>query len=274
MVAQSKKGLAGAKQEMDLVAPYGVPGKYLNADDVRQLEPAVVGKIEGGVYFPSEAHAEPLRVVQTLAKEALKLGVMILEETELIRPYIENGKLKHMMTSRGDMEADAFVLATGSWSTEIAKELDINVPILGGKGYAMIVPPLKPQPTHPMMLLEKKVAITPRDGSLRIAGTLELVNQDFSVTQRRVDAMIKGAREFLAVPDQLQIKEFWRGLRPCTPDGVPLIGFHPRLPNLMIACGHQMLGLQAGYGTGVVVGELFAGKTPSVPMDVFNPDRF
>lgn len=274
MVAQTKAGLKGAKTEMDLVAPRGVPGRLLTADELRELEPAVTGHTEGGVFFPSEGHAEPLRVVQTLAKESLKLGVTIYEETELIRPAIENGKLKSIMTNRGVMAADAYVLATGSWSTGLARELDINVPILGGKGYSMIVPPLKIQPRHPMMLIEKKIAITPREHSLRIAGTLELVNQDFSVTQRRVNAMIKGAREFLVVPENLEIKEIWRGLRPCTPDGVPLIGFHPRIDNLMLACGHQMLGLQAGYGTGVVVGELFAGKQPSVPMTVFDPDRF
>jgi D-amino-acid dehydrogenase len=274
MVAQSKAGVKAAKKEMELVASVGVPGQEMSAEELKAFEPAVVGDIKGGVYFPAEAHAEPLRVVQTLAKEALKFGAMILEETEMIHAAISEGKLQHLMTNRGEISADAYVLATGSWSMGLARQLDINVPILGGKGYAMIVPPLKPQPTHPMMLIEKKIAITPRETSLRIAGTLELVNQDFSVTQRRVNAIIKGAREFLAVPENLEIKELWRGLRPCTPDGVPMIGFHPRLENLMLACGHQMLGLQAGYGTGVVVGELFDGKPTSVPMSVFDPDRF
>src|SRR6185312_10121466 len=126
MVAQTKAGLKSAKKEMELVAPRGVPGKALTAEELREFEPSVTGHTEGGVYFPSEAHAEPLRVVQTLTKEALKLGVMIFEETELIRPMIENGKLKSIMSSRGEMTADAYVLATGSWSTGLARELDIN----------------------------------------------------------------------------------------------------------------------------------------------------
>jgi D-amino-acid dehydrogenase len=150
----------------------------------------------------------------------------------------------------------------------------MSIPILGGKGYAMIVPPLTVQPKHPMMLIEKKIAITPRQGSLRIAGTLELVNQDFSITQRRVNAIIRGAREFLSVPEQPDVQELWRGLRPCSPDGVPLIGFSKRLPNLALACGHQMLGLQSGFGTGQLLADLILKGQSDLDRAVYNPNRF
>ncbi|MBO9667862.1 MAG: FAD-dependent oxidoreductase, partial [Bdellovibrio sp.] len=143
-----------------------------------------------------------------------------------------------------------------------------------GKGYAMIVPKLEKQPTYPIMIVEKKIAVTPRENTLRIAGTLELVDQDFSITQRRVDNIKNGAREFLNLPEQLEIKELWAGLRPCTPDGVPLIGYHKDIPNLMIAAGHQMLGLQSGAGTGLLVADLMENKKPFVDMGIFNVHRF
>ena len=150
----------------------------------------------------------------------------------------------------------------------------LRVPILGGKGYAMIVPPLEKQPKYPMMLVEKKIAITPRQNSLRIAGTLELVDQDFSITQRRVKNIEKGAREFLHVPENLQVQELWAGLRPCTPDGVPLIGYHRQISNLVVAAGHQMLGLQSGAGTGLLVADLVEGKKPFVDTAVLDVNRF
>jgi D-amino-acid dehydrogenase len=274
MVAQSKAGVQTAIQELEYVGAYQVPGKYMKPDEIRNLEPSLIGHLEGGVYFPTEAHAEPLKVVQALAKKAQSLGVQIQEGVKMSSLEIENGKIQSAKTNLGDLTAGTYVLATGSWSTDIARELHLSVPILGGKGYAMIVPTLNPQPEHPMMLIEKKVAITPRNGSLRIAGTLELVNQDFSITERRVQTMLRGAREFLPVPEKVEIKELWRGLRPCTPDGVPLIGLSKRIRNLALACGHQMLGLQAGFGTGKLLSDLIVKGNSDLDRKVYDPDRF
>jgi len=226
------------------------------------------------VYFPNEAHAEPLKVVLALAKKAKKLGVQIEEQTEVQSWVIKDHLVHELITNRGPRRADTTVLATGSWSKEIAKKLSLSIPILGGKGYSLITSPLKPQPQHPLMLIEKKIAITPRSSSLRIAGTLELVDQDFSITERRVKAIIKGAREFLTLPDPLPIQEVWCGLRPCTPDGLPLIGYTKRLPNMFLACGHQMLGLQSGLGTGQLVADLIIKSSSDLDRHLYRPDRF
>lgn len=274
IAAQSQAGVRAAVQELEYVSSYQVSGKVMSPDEMRAMEPSLQGHLEGGVYFPNEAHAEPLKVVQALASKARSLGVKIEENREVRHWVTEKGKVKSLQTSAGEMIADTYVLATGSWSQAMARELRLSIPILGGKGYALIVPPLAVQPAHPMMLIEKKIAITPRAGSLRIAGTLELVNQDFSITERRVQAIIKGAGEFLALPQQVKVGETWRGLRPCTPDGVPLIGFSNRLSNLALACGHQMLGLQAGFGTGQLLAELIVDGKSDLDRKVYNPNRF
>ena len=274
MVAQSKNGVEAALQELDYVSRYAIQGKSLTPDEIRKMEPSLIGHLEGGVYFPNEAHAEPLKIVQALAKKAQALGVKIEENIEVQHWEISKGQVQKLTTSKGDRKADVYVLATGSWSHSIAKELKLSVPILGGKGYAMIVPPLSTQPQHPMMLIEKKIAITPRKNSLRIAGTLELVNQDFTITQRRVQAIIKGAREFLPVPQDLKIEETWLGLRPCTPDGVPLIGYSNKISNLALGCGHQMLGLQTGFGTGQLLADLIINGKSDLDRPVFDPNRF
>ncbi|AZZ38340.1 amino acid dehydrogenase [Bdellovibrio sp. qaytius] len=278
MVSATNEGVKAAVQELNLVEKYNVPGKILNAEQIKELEPALKGNLLGGVYFTNEAHAEPLKVVQALTKKALKLGVKILEHTEFQKANIttdgSNKKIKSILTSKGEILAEAFVLATGSWSQAIAAELNLNVPILGGKGYALIVDRLKSQPKIPIMILDRKIAITPRQDSLRIAGTLELVNQDFSITERRVKAIFDGAKEFLDIPESIKIHETWRGLRPCTPDGVPLIGWAKDYSNLMMACGHQMLGLQSGLGTGQLVSDLIVLGQSDLNRQVYDPARF
>jgi D-amino-acid dehydrogenase len=274
MVGQGPEGVAAAVEEMNLVADYGVPGQKLNCEETKEMEPSLVGKVEGAVYFPEEAHAEPLKVVEALRAKAEKLGAKIIEGIEVHYFDLAGGSIRALQTSQGEMKADQYVLATGSWSEEWSKALNLSIPILGGKGYAIITQPLTPQPKVPMMLVEKKVAITPRADSLRIAGTLELVHQDFSITDRRVKAIIKGAREFLPVPERLEVQELWAGLRPCTPDGVPLIGRSKKWNNLYLACGHQMLGLQSGLGTGRLVAELITQGHSDLDRAVYNPDRF
>jgi D-amino-acid dehydrogenase len=276
MVTQTPSGLDAARDEMNRVRPHAIPGQDLSASQVKDLEPAVTGDIVGGVYFPNEAHAEPLAIVKALADQCRKQGVEIWEDTELINFTVQGRKIENVFTTAGEIRAELTVLATGSWSHALAGQLNLNVPILGGKGYALIVDPLQKQPKIPLMLLEKKIAVTPRQGSLRIAGTLELVNQDFSITHRRVKAIEKGARQFLTLPEKLEIKELWRGLRPCTPDGLPLVGFSPKQDNLYLACGHQMLGLQSGLGTGVYVADEICGHTNSLSKykKLFTPSRF
>ncbi len=278
MVGQSTEGVRSAVEEMNWVSKYGVPGKELSVSEIRAQEPSLTGPLAGGVYFPNEAHCEPLAMVQTLRKEATSLGVKVIEDCSMLGALLMGGRVQSIRTTHGPMTAEFYVLATGSWSTQLSKNFKLNVPILGGKGYSMQIDPLEPQPSHPIMLVEKKVAITPHRDFLRIAGTLELVNQDFSISNRRVRAILNGAREFLPIAESVTESSvqpsLWRGLRPCTPDGVPMIGFCRNSKNLVLACGHQMLGLQSGMGTGRLVGDLMEGKEPWLKTEVFNPNRF
>ncbi|AGH95261.1 NAD(P)/FAD-dependent oxidoreductase [Pseudobdellovibrio exovorus] len=274
MVAQSHDGLKYARQEMELVSRNGIPGKLMMEDETRAFEPSLTKRIKGSVFFSQEAHAEPLQVTQTLAHEAQKLGAVILPKTEVIDFQLSPKGIASARTTRGIFEADQFVLATGAWSHHLGQTLKLKIPVLGGKGYAIITDPLEVNPQRPMMLVEKKVAVTPRNGTLRLAGTLELVNQDETFTTRRVEAIVRGAREFMNVPETIRYHEIWRGLRPCTPDGVPVIGRTARYPNLLLATGHQMLGLQSATGTGKLIADLALGKTPDIDPKPFRADRF
>jgi D-amino-acid dehydrogenase len=274
MVAQSDDGFKYAKTEMELVARNGIPGQIMGEEEARAFEPSLTKRIKGGVFFSEEAHAEPLQVTQTLAHEAKKLGAQIISKAEVIDFQLGPQGIASARTTRGVFTAEQFVLATGSWSPRVAQTLGLRVPVLGGKGYAIITDQLAPNPLRPMMLVEKKVAVTPRNGTLRLAGTLELVNQDETFTTRRVEAIVRGAREFMNVPQEIRFHEIWRGLRPCTPDGVPIIGRTNRYPNLVLATGHQMLGLQSATGSGKLVADILLRRPTDVDPKPFRADRF
>ncbi len=274
MLAQTPGGVNAAVDELKRTERYGVRGKILKPEDVHQTEPALKGDFAGGVHFLDEAHLEPLSAVRVLKKEAESLGVEVIEHCELLDFDFANSRLKGIYTTKGRIEADQFVLAMGAWSKEFAKKVSLSIPILGGKGYSLIFPRLKRQPQIPLMILEKKIAVTPRADSIRVAGTLELVDQDFSVTPTRVKAIYNGALRHLDLPDQARVTEVWRGLRPCTSDGVPMIGRHQQYNNIVFACGHQMLGLQTSLGTGKLVADILQNKTSDLNMKILDPNRF
>lgn len=274
MVSQTKDGYKAAVEELELMALRGIAGKQLSPDEIYNLEPSLKKNLLGGVYFPNEAHVEPLSTVEKMAQEVQNLGGTFLPFTEVFQLESSRGEIKKVHTTRGVFEANLVVIAMGTWSQILAHQLNLSIPVMGGKGYSLIVKNFKTKPQYPMMLIEKKIAITPRADSVRVAGTLELVRNDESISPRRVQAIIKGAQQFFELPPELDIQETWRGLRPCTPDGVPMIGFSNRYKNLFYCTGHQMLGLQSAPGSARLAMELITGKSPYVNSKPFDPNRF
>lgn len=274
MVSGTDDGLRATIHEAELMAERGIPGRKVSAEEIASMEPSLKSGLKGGVYFPSEAHAEPLATVQTLIKEFEGLGGKLLSGTEVFDFNFSGNRIEEVVTTRGTFQPDLVVLALGSWSRVLASRLRVSVPILGGKGYSMIVEDFGVKPQHPIMILERKIAVTPRADSVRIAGTLELVDQDESITTRRVNSIIRGASEYMHVSSEPKIRELWRGLRPCTPDGVPMVGFSKKWSNLVYNTGHQMLGLQSAPGSGRLAADLIMGRKPLVDPRPFRPERF
>lgn len=274
MVAQTPAGLEHSRAAARAVLRHGIPAQVLDPPQVRELEPAVTGPVAGGVFFPAEAHCEPLAAVETLARAAAAAGARIETGTEVLGFRRNGARLDAVLTTRGPVEADRFVLATGAWTKSLARRLGLRVPVLGGKGYAVVVPAFERAPRLPIKILERRIAVTPRAGSVRICGTLELVDDDLSVTTRRVDAILRGARTVLDLPEDPGILEIWRGLRPCAPDGMPIVGMAPGVENLLLATGHQMCGLHTAPGTGRLAADLLIGAPPLFDPAPFRADRF
>jgi D-amino-acid dehydrogenase len=109
---------------------------------------------------------------------------------------------------------------------------------------------------------------------LRFGGTLELAGMDLTINRRRVDALRRSALRCIEGVEDLELLEIWRGLRPCTPDGLPLVGRTPRFANLVVAAGHAMVGMSLGPVTGQLVAQLAAGATPSTDLRLLDPGRF
>ncbi len=124
------------------------------------------------------------------------------------------------------------------------------------------------------MLEEAKVGITPMGSLLRFAGTLELAGIDLRVNRRRVEAILRATREYMPGLAATPTVEVWRGLRPLTPDDLPILGRPAGTSGLVLATGHGMSGISQGPMSGELVAQIVAGETPALDPTPFSPDRF
>ena len=143
----------------------------------------------------------------------------------------------------------------------------------GAKGYSITMKRPAGWPEVPLMLSESKIAVTPMGDFLRYAGTLEMVGLDVSINKRRVKAIRKGAATYLEGAEGLEELKVWAGLRPCTPDGLPLLGTPRGWENLIVATGHAMIGLSLGPVTGRLVASLACGEPPGIDISSLAPGR-
>jgi D-amino-acid dehydrogenase len=272
-VYEHASSFESAKAGVDLVCRSGVRAERWSADEVRAKEPAIVGPTVGGYFYPDDAHCEPYLAVKALEAEGRALGVQFLEETEVYRISGDAGR-RRLTTTKGDIIAGQTVVATGPWSESLGRMLGFRLPVIGAKGYSLVLPPAQPHPSRSIYLIERKVAVNPHRDALRIAGTLELVRNDFSINARRVDVIVRGAKGMLNIGDAPVAREIWRGLRPCTPDGMPAIGRARTAADVWLATGHQMAGLKTAPGTGLLLAQLMTGETPRFDPEPFRADRY
>jgi D-amino-acid dehydrogenase len=271
----SGEGLAAAAEEVAQAASLGVDGEVLDAGRVRELVPGATDAVIGGVMYREDGHTIPNRAVEAVARLAAERGAEFRAQTEVLDVETSGRRVTRLITSRGAIAVDgSVVLAAGAWSPPLGRRLRLDLPIQGAKGYSVTVARPEGLAELPLYNGDGYVAITPMGDRLRFAGTLELAGLDLSIRWRRVAAIRRGAGQVLAGAAEWEPLEIWRGLRPCTPDGLPMIGRSPRHDNLVVAAGHCMLGLSMGPVTGKLVAQIIAGDQPAIDLTPLRIDRF
>ena len=273
-VFRTMKGFEAAAHEAIMLKEAGLEGVIYDAEGVHKLEPCLMPEVVGGVYYQCDAHITPGAFVTGLAKIIEKDGVKIRRGVEVMGFLSDGPKIRIIETTKGNLDADEIVVAAGADSPELAWLLGLRVPIQPGKGYSVTCVKPKKSPLMPISLGEAKVAVTPMGEHLRFGGTLELSGHDLSLNRVRIAAILASASLYLRDVDQLSIVETWRGLRPCTPDGLPIIGRAKQFENVILAVGHGQLGVSLGPITGKLVAQLAAKQTPQINLEPLRAERF
>ena len=274
VVFRTEAGLDAGIAQAEHMASFGLKLQSMDADAIHELEPTLHPEVKGGVYQQEDAFLTPHKFVFGLAEAAKRRGATILDGVEVRGFEQSGGRITAVRTNQGDFHPQQVVLAAGAWSTGLARQLGLDIPMQPAKGYSITIPRPDPSPQRYVIFGERNAVATPMGDELRFAGTLELSGLSATINQRRVNAIRKAARDYLILPETTPEEHVWQGLRPVPPDGMPYIGRSKQPDNLVIATGHAMLGLSMGPITGEIVAELLQGRPPSLPLDGFEVDRF
>lgn len=255
--------------ELKLLGGTGRPVRFavLDGRQARMQAPNLSAEITTAVSIAGQRYLHPPDFISSLAAAVVQRGGKIVESTEVGALLDrEDGRGVSVVHEDGVRERyDAVVLANGAWLGKLARSVGVRRLVQAGRGYSLSVSGAT-LPSGPLYFPTQRIACTPLDSPdgrrLRVAGMMEFRPPDAPRDQRRIDAIVAAARPLLDGVDLDERRDEWVGSRPCTTDGLPLVG-ETRSPRVFVAGGHGMWGIALGPVTGKLLAEqMVTGETP------------
>lgn len=275
---RNQQQLDASQADIDILKRYGVPYETLTGDECLHVEPALARvreKFVGALRLPGDETGDCFKFTQNLAKMAEDLGVKFQYGVSIQRVLAEGDQITGVQTSNGLITGDRYVLALGSYSPIMLKELGIKIPVYPIKGYSITVPisDASGAPESTIMDETYKVAITRLGDRIRVGGTAEINGYNLDLRASRRKTLEHSVTDLFPNGGDVSKAEFWTGLRPMTPDGTPVIGPTP-YRNLFLNTGHGTLGWTMSCGSGQFLADLISGKKPAISTEGLFMDRY
>jgi len=252
----SASSLEGARRQLELQRALGSEQRLVTPDECVALEPALAsyrGQMAGAIHTPSECAADCLKVCTALVNALRARDVLFMLDTEIHGFDVRDDRVAAVQTAAGDVEADAFVMALGSASHRLGRQLGAYLPVYPLKGYSITVdvdPTPGAAPQVNVTDSARKVVFARIGSRLRVAGMAELVGHDASILATRIETLAEATRAVFPGASRLDELHPWTGMRPATPTGVPIVGrLGAAPPNMLFNTGHGALGFTLAFGS-------------------------
>ena len=224
------------------------------------------------LWLPEIAQIRNPRLLKSLQAYLLKLGVVFLENTQLLEIVSQNQRVQRVVTSAGNFIVQQLVICTGAWTSDVLQalvpECALNLAIQPVKGQ-MLVFDAKPDTLPNMVLNDDQYLIPRQDGKILAGSTVEAAGFEKSTTSKAKQQLWEFATALLPALKQYPISHHWAGLRPGAPQGIPYIGRHPTIENLSINAGHFRNGLVMGPASAQLLADLLLDRPTSI-----NPEPY
>lgn len=270
--------LDGVGSDIDVLKSYGVAYELLDRDGCIRAEPALAAvkeKFVGGLRLPGDETGDCRMFTERLAALAVEQGVTFHYSTEVSDIATAAGEITSVCTSRGELSADVYVMALGSYSPLLLRRIGIRIPVYPIKGYSITVPIVDAAgaPESTVMDETYKVAITRLGDRIRVGGTAEVAGYNLTLYPSRRSTLEHSVSDLFGRGGDLSRATFWTGLRPMTPDGPPVVGA-TSYKNLYLNTGHGTLGWTMACGSGRVLADQLSGRVPEIDVSGLAMTRY
>lgn len=277
-IYRDRRSFEEAKRDSELLRRLDVPFQVLDAVGCVALEPALGQareRVAGGLHFPGDEAGDCHKFTVALAEYSKVAGVQFITSTTIEKLAVSGERVERVVTKSGELTADMYVLACGSYTPRLLRPLGIRLPVYPVKGYSMTLTSARSALLPRGTLSDEtfKIVITRLGDRLRVAGTAELAGYDLKLRPFRFATLEHAVRGLFPGVMQGSRADYWCGLRPMTPDNPPVLG-QTRYRNLMLNTGHGTLGWTMACGSAAALTALISGHEPKVPLKDYSIDRF
>jgi sarcosine oxidase subunit beta len=289
LIAENPEGLSGVVQRVKSLQGEGIPCQMVDRDELIRLEPNLARDIAGGAFFPDEAQVNPMLVTFALARAAKENGAVIQTFTEARGIELSpEGAVMAVDTTAGRVPTRAVVNAAGAWSNAIGEMVGLDIPIIPRKGHIVVTEPVAGVINHTVMEagytqtvredrggLAIAIAIEhTRSGNILLGSSREFVGFDRSVSPHAVEGIVSRALRFFPILKRLHAIRIYTGLRPYTPDRLPIIAEADAVRGFYVAAGHEGAGICLAPITGKLISQMITGQKTDLPVGELSLSRW
>ena len=290
-IVETAEGLESFGGVVRRLQAWGIDCRLLDAQEFIEMEPHVAPDVAGGAYFAEDAQLNPLLATRALAWGAQEHGAEIRTFAEVtgIELTGDGGAVAAVETTAGRIPTKAVVNAAGAWSGQIGKMVGMEIPVVPRKGHLVVTEPVPDNVVNCKLILAAgymdslkegaDVAVAAnvqqaRNGNLVLGSSRQFVGFDRAVEPEVISMMLARCVRFFPILEGIHAIRTWAGLRPYSPDLLPIIGGVEGLEGFYVASGHEGIGITQGPITGKLISELVTGEAPEIRLDELAPSRF
>jgi len=296
---ENKGGLVVIESEAELEAmqlfvekqkKHNVDISLLSTEQAREMEPALSEKIIGATFSPLDSQVNPILLTLGFLHGAQKAGTGLFTDTPVRAIELDAGRIAAVTTDRGRIATSIVINAAGTFAAEIGAMLNVNIPIKPRRGQILVTEATKPilkrcilsamyiaAKFNPQIAAAGGVGFAVEqtaNGNVLIGSTREFVGFDNSTTYEGIQSIAGTILRVIPGLENLHIIRAFAGLRPYTPDGLPILGRVEAIEGFIMAAGHEGDGITLAPVTGEMIAKLVAGQATPFPFDDFRLERF
>nr|AIU93756.1 hypothetical protein LRS1606.322 [Rhodococcus sp. NS1] len=277
VVFKDEQNLRHYEQTVTTMRSLGYVGsvRVYRGEETRAFDPALHPDIAGALHLETERHVRPETLCQGLAKAIENNGGEVVEHDAVDRITERPARQWSVTTASGrTVVSDNLVVAAGFPTRTLLAPLGVKVPLEAAKGTSMTARGEGTAPSHPLKLYENMVACSPFGNAVRLSGTFDIGNRDFTLNHKRLDMVVRQGLSYLADWHPTNLDVEWVGHRPTSADDLPIIGPVPGRTGLYVATGHGTLGVTLGPVTGALAAREIAHGQTQPQLEPFRLTRF